>query len=337
MEKWFTREWQQNSLWQIVLRPLSWLFALLVALRRFLYRAGIFSIHPAGVPVIVVGNIVVGGTGKTPLVIALAKHLQQAGYSPGVVSRGFGADDTNLADEPQLIRHRLNIPVVSEKNRPAAARALCAAYPQVDVILSDDGLQHYALGRDIEIAVVDARRGFGNGASLPAGPLREPIGRLAHVDAIVLNKDKEGDDRNDLVTLLNKLGPPVFCMQLANESFVSLAQGQKIGIEQFVNETAGKHLVAIAGIADPPRFFAHLACLGIACQSTHVFPDHYLYRAQDLAFPKAEVILMTEKDAVKCLPCTDNRLWAMHIDAILPDELVQWALTRLTDINARKT
>lgn len=336
MEKWLTREWQQNSLWQIVLRPLSWLFALLAALRRFLYQAGIFSIHPAGVPVIVVGNIVVGGTGKTPLVIALVKHLQQAGYSPGVVSRGFGVHDTNLADEPQLIRHRLNIPVVSEKNRPAAAHTLRLAHPQVDVIVSDDGLQHYALSRDIEIAVVDARRGFGNGARLPAGPLREPVARLAEVDAIVVNEGKAGSEAKDLTRMLEKLGPPVFRMQLANESFVSLAQGQTLRIEQFVRAIAGKHLVAIAGIAHPPHFFEHLMRLGIVCQSTHAFPDHYLYRMQDLAFPEADVILMTEKDAVKCLPCTDSRLWAMRIDAVLPDELGQWVLKRLTDITVRK-
>ncbi|HSH96993.1 MAG TPA: tetraacyldisaccharide 4'-kinase, partial [Methyloradius sp.] len=197
MSSWLQKQWATYTLWHILLLPISWIFFVLSSCRKFLYQIGWLKIFNLAVPVIVVGNINVGGTGKTPLVIWLAEQLKSAGYKPGIISRGYGGSAQHIqevsansaplevGDEPVLIAKRTGCPVFVNANRVEAGNALLKRYPECDVVISDDGLQHYRLQRDVEIAIIDGAKGFGNSLLLPAGPLRERIGRLAHVDAIV--------------------------------------------------------------------------------------------------------------------------------------------------------
>jgi tetraacyldisaccharide 4'-kinase len=290
------------------------------------------------VPVIVVGNISVGGTGKTPMVIALVEFLRSRGFKPGVVSRGYAPATAQrpsapaimrvypdidpakiVPDEPAMMAIRLHCPLFTGEDRPAAAKALLELHPEVDVLICDDGLQHYALRRDVEIAVVDAARRFGNRALLPAGPLRESISRLAEVDAVVVNG---GDTENF------QFGPPAFAMRLGNERFMQLLGEETVAAADFVERVRGKKIHVVAGIGHPARFFEHLGRLGLSA-SLHAFPDHHAFTGGDLAFADAEVILMTEKDAVKCKAFADQRMWFMRIDALLPDAFGQHLLSLL--------
>ncbi len=263
--------------------------------------------------VIVVGNITVGGSGKTPLVLWLAQFLRQQGFRPGIVSRGYGGsavlpqqaepdgDAAQVGDEPLLLARRSHCPVWVGRDRVAAGRALLAAHPECDVIISDDGLQHYRLRRDMEIAVVDGQRRFGNGYLLPAGPLREGVGRLCSVDAVVVNGNEE-------VTS----SVPQFHMRLRGVALSNLRSGVTAGVEGF----KGKSIHALAGIGHPPRFFDHLHGLGLEFEA-HSFPDHYAYRPGDLDWPGADAVLMTEKDAVKCAAIATDRHWVLAVDAEL--------------------
>ncbi|MDR2000177.1 MAG: tetraacyldisaccharide 4'-kinase [Zoogloeaceae bacterium] len=300
--------------------PLSWLFALIAALRRAFYRVGIFAAVRLPVPVIVVGNITVGGAGKTPLTIWLAEELRKRGRHAGVISRGYGGSATGTrevgpdddpavtGDEPLLIRRRTGCPVFVGRDRVAAGRALLAAHPETDVLLCDDGLQHYRLGRDVEIAVVD-RRGFQNGLMLPAGPLREPVSRLRTVDAVVAH------DWN---------GAADFRMTLVGERFKPLA---KTGESALSAEFAGKRIHAVAGIGEPQRFFDHLAALGLRFEA-HPFPDHHVYAAADLDFT-GDVILTTEKDAVKFGVLARLPVWVLPVAATVTPDLAQFVLERI--------
>jgi tetraacyldisaccharide 4'-kinase len=338
---WLETEWQRESPAQLLLRPLSWMFALLAALRRVLFRLGIATSHKLPVPVIVVGNISVGGTGKTPLTIALAEHLLEKGWRPGIVSRGYGAiaDDQGrhahveirqgghppdwFGDEPLIMAARLPVPVYVGAERAEVARALLKDQPQVNVILSDDGLQHYAMERDVEIAVVDGERGFGNGHLLPAGPLRERPARLKTVNAIVVNGAEP-----DAYVGNHARGTPGYSMRLGNERFVSLSTGEEYSPEEFLVRARAQRIVAMAGIGHPKRFFQHLRRLGIGGVG-HGFPDHHRYTQRELKFPDADLILMTEKDAVKCRGFADHRMWFMRVDAQLPDEFFSLVDARL--------
>ncbi len=311
------------------LTPLAPLFALGAAARRALYRTRILRPQRLPVPVIVVGNLSVGGSGKTPLVAALCAALRRNGYQPGIVSRGYGglrATDAPLVvtertdvklsgDEPALLA-RAGFPVAVAADRVAAGRALLAAHPECDVIVADDGLQHYALERDVEIAVVDAARGFGNGWRLPAGPLREPARRLDSVDAVVVLGDA-ADARLSL--------PQAFAMTLSGSTFRGVADPSRVAPAV---EFAGGGVRAIAGIGNPDRFFATLARLGIDAVC-HAFPDHHRYVAADFAFPGARAILMTEKDAVKCTGFADARCWYLPIAAEVDPALVARVLEKL--------
>jgi tetraacyldisaccharide 4'-kinase len=300
----------------VLLAPAALAFRAATNVRRSLYRHGLLRIERLPVPVIVVGNITVGGSGKTPLTIALASELAERGWHPGIVSRGYrgtsrapravGADDNAevVGDEPLLLA-RTGLPVWIGADRPAAARALLAAHPDRDLIIADDGLQHYALARDIEIAVIDASRGLGNGLPLPAGPLREPAARLGAVDAIV-NLGGTGDARRE------------FAMTLTGERFVRV-NDSSVSTDAAPFRSGEVH--AIAGIGDPSRFFAQLSALGIAAHR-HPFPDHHRYVAADLALPGATAILMTEKDAVKCERFADDRCWALPVRATVEPALI---------------
>ncbi len=299
--------------------PLSFLFGLIAGLRRAFYRRGWMRVQRLPVPVIVVGNLTVGGAGKTPLTLALVEWLRAAGYTPGIVSRGYGgnarlpepvtarSDPVQVGDEPVLLARRAGCPVWIGRKRPDAARQLLSAHPEVDVLIADDGLQHLALARDIELVVVDAARGFGNGRLLPAGPLREPLFRLALVDAIVIN----GEETPALPAT-----PPHFRMRINGSQFVNLAHPDcQVTAAHFLSDQAGDSLHAIAGIGHPERFFRQLAHLGLEV-SPHAFPDHHAYAAADLP---AGCVLMTEKDAVKCAALGEQTarsdLWFLAVDA----------------------
>ncbi len=340
LEAFFLQEWQQGSVWQVVLRPLSWLFAALAATRRALYRLSLLPSTKVGVPVIVVGNISAGGTGKTPVVIALTEYLEKNHWRVGVITRGHTVRSLAVnvtehekivaSDEALMMSQRLKAPVFANASRVEAARLLLTKYPQTNVIISDDGLQHYALKRDLEIAVVDGVRGFGNGQLMPAGPLREPVARLESVDAIVVN----GSVRDELA--LDAFGRPVYSMALSNEKFVMVRAGSEaMRRDLFLASLAGKRVHALAGIGNPERFFTHLKSLGVVCAATHAFADHHPFVATDLAFPDADMILMTEKDAVKCRAFTDDRMWFMRVDAALPLAFEEFVLTKLSALKAK--
>lgn len=270
-------------------------------------------------PIIVVGNVTVGGTGKTPLVIRLCELLRGAGLQSGVISRGYGRSskgqvnvtaDTPVADsgdEPLLIARRCRVPVVVDTDREAAARAVLAQ--GVDVVVSDDGLQRWRLPRDIEICVVDAMRGFGNGRLLPAGPLREPATRAALVDHLVSNGGAPGFDA----------GRESVVMQLQATGWHPVAGGQGTDLEAFRAELAGHSINAIAGIGHPQRFFDDLAKLGIRPDHQHSFDDHHDYRLEDFEHMDG-VLLMTEKDAMKCATLGLDKAWFLRVDACLPQE-----------------
>ncbi len=312
--------WYRLSPLHLLLFPVSLIFRALVTLRRMLYRSGVLASVKLPVPVIIVGNISVGGTGKTPLTLWLAQQLIEDGWHPGIISRGYRksknrtqtlrqvtAEDMpdEVGDEPLLMAQRELCPVWIGSDRPAVALGLLQAHPECDVILSDDGLQHYRLQRDVEIVVVDGVRRFGNNLLIPAGPLREAVSRLDEVDAVVVNGGVAAGNE--------------FSMQLKGNCFYNL-----LNPELVVNasEFAEQRLHAIAGIGHPQRFFNHLQQLGLQC-TAHAFADHHRYNATDLAFDDADAILMTEKDAVKCAAFATEKLWVLRVDAQVSPALAQ--------------
>jgi tetraacyldisaccharide 4'-kinase len=308
--------------------PLSLLFGALSALRRALYANGILRSERLPVPVVVVGNIFIGGTGKTPLTIWLVEALRQRGYVPGVISRGYGAKNDaprsvtadssplEVGDEPVLIAARTSCPVMVGRDRVAAAKALLAAHPEVDLVFSDDGLQHYALQRDIEIVLCDVR-GNGNGWLLPAGPLREPASRRR--DFTVVN----GAQRP------RGIPTDAFSMRLVGDVAERLRdRTQRMPLKEFAGQE--RRILAAAGIGNPSRFFSTLRAAGLQFDEMPL-PDHYDFSANPFDGSTAELILITEKDAVKCAHHAalknDARIWVVpvtaHIDAALADNIVE--------------
>ena len=347
MNAWFQREWERLGGGALIFLPFMLLFRAIVAIRRRLYRWRILPAWRARAPVIVVGNITVGGTGKTPLVIAIVDLLKRRGWTPGVVARGYGrvprreqdplgvvrvypelATPEHFGDEPVLIARRSEVPVFVSPDRAAAVRSLLEVHPEVNVVVSDDGLQHYALARDVEIAVVDGDRLYGNGLLLPSGPLREPVERLLEVDAVVINVGAEAAALADQAP-----GPPRYAMRMGSERFVAVAGGEERTPAEFAVASRGHSVHAVAGIGNPARFFAHLAKLGVRAHE-HAFADHHPYQPGDLKFPGAEVIVMTEKDAVKCAAFADARLWFLRVDALVPSEFEEFVLARLAAARA---
>lgn len=300
-------------------------FFALVAARRVAYRYGLLRSERLPLPVVVIGNLVAGGAGKTPLTLWLAQQLRMRGRRPGIVSRGYGRTDESVrkvgvgataetvGDEPLLLARRSGCPVAVGADRVAAARVLLAAHPDCDLILCDDGLQHYRLQRDVEIAILD-RRGLMNGWPLPAGPLREPAGRLADIDALVLHETAYVPDRS----------VPRFTMRLVGQRFYRL-DDPRIVCE--AGALADRRLHAVAGIGEPQRFFDHLAALGLIF-TAHVFPDHHRYRAADLAFA-GDALLMTEKDALKCAGLSTLPIWVLPVDAVIEPDLAALVLEKI--------
>lgn len=313
--------WYKKDKRYWLLIPLSWLYGTVVFFRRYLYQKNVLTSWQAPVPVIIVGNITVGGTGKTPLVIWLIEQLKHKGLKVAVVSRGYGSqsvyyprliEDNTAAkeggDEPVLIYQRTGVPVAISSNRREAIELILARYC-VDIIISDDGLQHYALQRDFEIAVIDGKRRFGNGWLLPAGPLREPVTRLSEVNAIVINQNSQSDDDDDRHHAVT--------MSLKMTKAINLVTGETCAI------TALQRVVAIAGIGDPHRFFAALAQVGINIDKNYAFRDHQDYQLQqlnELNQPDLPLV-MTEKDAVKCRSFAKPNWWYIPVEAVIEEAL----------------
>jgi len=301
--------WYKDAFLGVWLMPLGFLFRDVIRFRRFLYRLGVLKSYTLPVPVIVVGNITVGGTGKTPLIIFLAEILKESGYRPGIISRGYGgkaeswpqwvsaeSDPKLVGDEALLIAKQTGCPMVVGPLRVEAAKALLKQ-ADCNVILSDDGLQHYALNRTIEIAVIDGERRFGNGYCLPAGPLREPIERLQSVDLVVLNGQEAEENQ--------------FTMQLVGNTLINLVTGE----QKSLDELKGVECHALAGIGNPERFFEVLASAGLIFKSQS-FPDHYQFQNHDIQYSDNKPVLMTEKDAVKCSAFAGIKHWYLPVKAV---------------------
>lgn len=323
------RAWYGKPGWLWLLSPLSVLFLLLSSMRRRAFSAGIFPSWRAAVPVIVVGNITVGGTGKTPLVVALVERLKQAGYRPGIASRGYGgkppftpysvgpeATAGICGDEPLLLARRTGVPVVVDSDRAAAGRCLVERH-RCDVLVTDDGLQHYGLQRDIEIVVIDSERGLGNGMVLPVGPLREPAARLRNVDFVVANGG---------AGVAGLPGLAVTAMTLRATSLVNVHTSRELAVGEW---SGGQRVHAVAGIGHPQRFFDSLEQLGFTV-IPHPFGDHHHFVPGDIAFNDDLPVLMTEKDAVKCRQgVEDDRYWFLSVDAVLDETFFETLIERL--------
>lgn len=319
--RWIERHWQQDTLVSRLLLPLSFLYCAVTALNRYLYRKGWRHVESFDVPILVVGNITVGGTGKTPLVVRLAQALQQRGWRPGIVTRGYGGRAPSwpqfvgansspdvVGDEPVLLARRSGVPVVSDPNRPRGVRALLDK--NCNVILSDDGLQHYRLRGDVALVVVDGERRFGNDRCLPAGPLREPVRRLAAFDTRIAHGKSVSEE---------------WSMQLAPIAFRRVGANAD---QRPLNAFAGHTVHAVAGIGYPARFFKQLRELGVE-PIEHPFPDHHRFQEHDLQFADGGDIIMTEKDAVKCERFATERLWFLAVEAKIDAALVDWLEERL--------
>lgn len=315
--------WARRGAPAMLLLPWAVLFRAAVALRRGLYRCGVLRRVAVGVPLVVVGNITAGGSGKTPLVLWLIEHLSARGLRVGVVSRGYGgvargcvevnaaSAPAEVGDEPLLIQRKSGVPLVVGRDRVAAARTLLARHPGIDVILSDDGLQHYRLHRDLELAVMDAASGLGNGWPLPAGPLREPARRLREVDAVVyVARGGENAPRPE-----NSRGWRVDAV--AGRAWRLRDPGER----RRLADLPPRHWLAVAGIGRPQGFFDMLAHAGLRIEP-RAYPDHHPFSSGEL--PADRAVLMTEKDAVKCLPFAGPDWWAVELGLVPEAGFVTW-------------
>ena len=325
------RYWYGDAPVPLHAQLLSGAYGAVTALRRRLYRIGLLRRRHPGVPVIVVGNITAGGAGKTPLTIALVERLRAEGWNPGVASRGYGRDeagnplwverDTSPAlagDEPVLIARRTGVKLRVDRDRAAAAQALAAS--GCDIVVCDDGLQHYRLDRDIEIEVVDGRRRYGNGRLLSAGPLREWPERGARCDFRVVNLPSASAPG----TAANGSGFGEWPMHMLADRALPVLGGRPRPLASF----SGHRVHAVAGIGDPERFFMMLRALGIAVVP-HAFADHHRYSAADFEFGSTLPVLMTEKDAVKCGPFATELHYCVPVRADLPEAFWVSLLDRL--------
>ena len=319
------RHWTSRGAIAWLLWPVSLVFGIAVFFRRLLFRLRILSSHSVGIPVIVVGNLTAGGSGKTPLVLRVAEILREHRWKPGIVSRGYGgsaqqpaaatiaSDPAEVGDEPMLLARRSGCPVWVAPDRVQACLALRAQHPDCDVIVTDDGLQHYALRRDVEICVVDARS-MGNGFLQPAGPLREPRSRLRSVDAVVTHGAK---------------GAQGYSMTLEGDQLVRFTDARDV---RPAKSFAGQRVHAVAGIGDPKRFFLQLARYGLKVVP-HPFPDHHPFSARDLEFGDNDPVVMTEKDAVKCKRIVAGipqaQFWVLPVSASLDPAFERWLLEKL--------
>ena len=369
---WLHQQWQKRGLWARLLWPISCLVCGYVWAKRVWYQSNASRVYRAPVPVIVVGNLYVGGVGKTPVVIALVQQLLALGYYPGVISRGYGVDvgptprvgqgkvePHALGDEPSLISEQTHAPICVHPNRRLACQALLAAHPQVDIIVSDDGLQHLALARDLEIIVQDQRQ-VGNGWLLPAGPLREPPSRLNTV-ALVITRlatapphsaplkpshfaeaetQAETEATQQAPRSLNQATAARFVIKQSSNLSMWLQVTQihsldnkiNLSVKEFIELQQNKMTTAIAAISEPDRFFKTLSDAGILYQHCFGLPDHHPLEAALFEAQTADLLLITSKDAVKCRARHDPRIWVVATEAVFSD--AGW-VTKLAELLPR--
>lgn len=329
LTQWLHRQWLTHGWFSLVMRPFSWIVSLILYVRHAYFRALPSKIYRAPVPVLVIGNIYVGGTGKTPVLISLVKSLIQKGWHPGVISRGYGVkigtmpctgqgmlDPRVVGDEPALIALQTQVPVAVHPNRKMAIQSLLAMNPDIDLIVSDDGLQHLALARDVEIIVQD-QRGTGNARIMPAGPLRESVARLNNVQAIITNvqdlsipaldKSQQGGVRQTEMKLT------ITCLR-------RVIDDKKLTLQEFNQQTSMMLLAAAAGIGSPERFFNSLKKSGLSLHETLALPDHYEFNENTFKKIQSPLILITAKDAIKCTKLNDPRLWVVEVGAEYSDQ-----------------
>ena len=343
LEHGFNQAWYQGKKWTQLFRPLLPLVSYYVKSKRKAYLQGDSASYRAPVPVIVVGNITVGGTGKSPMVIALCQFLRVAGYRPGIISRGYGASATQVmavhdgadpsivGDEPMMLAKRTACPVVIGRQRAQAAKMLLDNY-DVNLIISDDGLQHYALTRDIEIVMLDQQRGVGNGALLPVGPLREPIERLQSADFVVSASQSQANLQNSLPACIAPLGLQNFhTLPLLATQLVNLRSNE---VADFALLKQQKHWTVCAGIGNPQRFLDTLKGLGLGNNYTTLWwPDHHKITVKDI--PAKGPTIMTEKDAVKChaLAVANEDVWYLTIELTLTELFKQTLMASLSALS----
>jgi len=342
IERWLHRQWQRRGMWAWAMAPFAMLFGLILNIRAKRLRHFRHLNSQIKIPVLVVGNIYVGGTGKTPVVIALVKALSARGWRPGVVSRGYGThigerpllgqglvDAKQFGDEPALIAQETGAPVAVHPDRYQACLSLMNQFPDVDLVISDDGLQHLTLPRDIEIVVQD-ERSIGNGWLLPAGPLREPVSRLLKVDAVLTRKNHAPLNESKQSALLavthhlttNQRKSNIF---LQINRFRHLQSGETQEPAAFLSFVKHLSVNAAAGIANPERFFNSLKEMGISLKQTLPLPDHFSFDLSPFAALFSDVILVTGKDAIKCKAVKDERLWVAEVDMTFSDpEFLSW-------------
>ena len=330
-------QYYKKSSWILILLPLSFIYFLIISFRSWAYKIGIFKSIKMDVPVVVIGNITIGGTGKTPLVIWLLEKLIKLGMKPGLICSGYNSNAkspqevfidsevSNVGDEALMIKLRFqegnrNIPIFVGKKKAKVGKALLNSYPDVNILISDDGLQHYELARDFEIAVVDGDRGFGNRFLIPAGPLRECLTRINKVDALVLNgptKKKRLYEKKDAV----------FQMRCGGDLFVNCLHSNRISDP----DTFERYIVAITGIGNPDRFIKHLKTLNLPPNNIKIFDDHHSFNESDFwAYDDHDLdIIMTEKDAVKCKDFAKENFWYLPIYADVEEELFKKMIKKL--------
>jgi len=324
LEQWVNQSWYGGFQWTRAFWPLMSLYRSVVDKKREAFLQN--PPDKVSLPVVVVGNITAGGTGKTPVVQTLVRKLLEEGYKPAIVTRGYGGSlqtfphlisekdsPSSVGDEPYMMYSSLNIPVVVDPQRNRAAK-FCTEESSLDVnvIICDDGLQHYALNRDIEFCVIDAQREFGNGHLIPVGPLREPLSRLESVDFVVRNGGS-GEDG----------------FKLKPTRWVNLKSGEEVKPEALKEKLGSTELRAIAGIGNPQRYFDTVSELGLEIVS-QAFPDHHAFSEQD--FDGETVYLMTQKDAVKVSAFATNKMWYLEVSAALPDTLLKEFINKLKNI-----
>ena len=339
--------WYQKNIITFLLYPFSFIYRLIIFIRRTLFTFNVLKSYRVSAPVIIVGNITVGGTGKTPLVIAIANALQEKGLRPGIILRGYrgknkawpvivtkNSDPVQVGDEAVLLAKKTNAIVIAGPDRVLDAQF--AIEKGCNVIVSDDGLQHYRLKRDVEIAVVDGDAKFGNGFCLPAGPLREPVSRLKKVDFVVMNesmvsklskrqdvleRSSRGPTGGWVLRVRARPGAQVLkptLMQFVINAFVNVIDHAKT---TSIDDLKNKKIIALAAIGNPNRFFECLRALGLTFK-TRVFPDHYFFQEKDLRCASDEVIVMTEKDAVKCAVIAHEKCWMACGEIIVDESLI---------------
>jgi tetraacyldisaccharide 4'-kinase len=342
------RHWYKRGPVSYLLLPVSWLFCSVVAIRRSCYRLALLKSYRLSAPVIVVGNISVGGTGKTPLVACIVKHLRSAGYRPGIISRGYGgrahswpqpvtakSDPVQVGDEPVLLASHCDCPISVGPDRIRDATNLIEEH-DCNVIVSDDGLQHYRLRRDIEIVVMDGERGAGNGHCLPAGPLREPQSRLKSADYIVTTGAAAIVTTGAAAIVTTGAAAAettgatvnVYRSELEIVGVENLQTGEQRALDSFT----GAPVHAVAGIGNPQRFFSRLRAARLSVIE-HPFADHSAFEAADIQFDDDLPVLMTEKDGVKCRSFAGSRHWQVVVEARVPEELLQHITEKLRRIN----